>query len=253
MAMTAEGQFDESLGVGGIVGESFSILFRKFPVVIMLALIPAVIGLVISGLIAGWDYALGTAMEAGDFSWVATAFVSVINIVMYGLTTALLVQFAYDAKLGRRMNIGRYLSRALACLPAVVLLSIVVSILGTLGMIALIVPGLWIYAVLSVVPPAIVIEGGGYRSMGRSRELTKGYRWPIVGAMAILIICTMIVSGVAMFLVASMPGSFMMGVASVLINAVTYGLFGIAISLIYARLREIKEGVAVDQIAAVFD
>ena len=33
----------------------------------------------------------------------------------------------------------------------------------------------------------------------------------------------------------------------------TYGLIGMAVALIYARLREIKEGVGVDNLAAVFE
>jgi len=42
-------------------------------------------------------------------------------------------------------------------------------------------------------------------------------------------------------------------IVSSLISVITYGLLSIAISLIYARLREIKEGVGVDQLASVFE
>jgi hypothetical protein len=38
-----------------------------------------------------------------------------------------------------------------------------------------------------------------------------------------------------------------------LISGFSYGLSGIGAALVYARLRDIKEGVSVDKLAAVFD
>ena len=40
---------------------------------------------------------------------------------------------------------------------------------------------------------------------------------------------------------------------SALLSGLGYGIMNISLALIYARLREIKEGVNVDQIASVFD
>lgn len=40
---------------------------------------------------------------------------------------------------------------------------------------------------------------------------------------------------------------------AVTLATLTYGLIGIAIALIYARLREIKDGVGVDDLSAVFE
>lgn len=52
------------------------------------------------------------------------------------------------------------------------------------------------------------------------------------------------------------PGTLVvtvMGVMNALITGLAYGFGGIIIALTYARLREIKEGVAVDQIATIFE
>lgn len=259
MVATPDAQFSAPLGVGAVVSESFSILFRNIIPVMILAFIPTFFGLVVSGFLNGWGFTLGTDDNiVGPFNWAAFALNMLINMVIYGLTTALLVQLAYDAKLGRPINVGRYFGPGLAAALPIAVLGMVAGILAGLGFMALIVPGLWIYAVFSMIAPVVVIERVGYKGLGRSAGLTKGYRWPIIGTIILIGICTALLSFVATFLV-SMLGALAGGgiavslVITSAISAVGYGLGGISLSLIYARLREIKEGVSVDQIASVFD
>ncbi|WP_170560511.1 hypothetical protein [Ruegeria atlantica] len=257
MASTTEYGDREFLGVGSIVGESFSILFKNFISVILLALVPMFLSSLIAGMLVGADVALG--VEEPDFStssnvttWVMTI---VLQIVFYALTTALLVQLAYDSKLGRPLQLARYFSPALRAAVPIAILTTISSILAGLASIALIIPGLWVYAVFSVVAPAVVIEGAGFGGLGRSAALTKGYRWPIFGALLLIGICAGIVNflaGIGAGLLAGV-GSWAMMVGFSVIAALSAGLTGISIALIYARLREIKEGVTVDQIASVFD
>ena len=257
---TADAFGNAPLGVGSIVSESFSILFKNFATVMILALVPTVIGLVVSGVLNGWGYALGIPDPsfAGVPSWSAIVLDLLIQLVVYGLATALLVQVAYDAKLGRSMNISKYVGPAMSAALPIAVLGLVAGILSTVGFALLVIPGLWIYAVYSMIAPSVVIEKRGYRAMGRSVELTRGYRWPIIGAVIIVGICSALIGGAIGFVVA-MVGSAAGGgllVSLVLVSlatAVGVGLGGISISLIYARLREIKEGVSVDQIASVFD
>jgi hypothetical protein len=248
------------LGVGAIISESFSILFKHFITVMTLAVIPALIGLVASGLLNGWSYALG--MPDPNFTglpnWPAIVLDILIQMVVYGLATALLVQVAYDSKLGRQMSISKYISPAIGAALPIAVLGLVAGILAGIGFMLLVIPGMWIYAVYSMIAPAVVIEGAGYRAMGRSVELTRGYRWPIFGALLIMIICSALIGGGVGFVIgmlgSAVGGGLLVSLALMSIaTAVGMGLSGITISLIYARLREIKEGVSVDQIASVFD
>lgn len=258
--MTADGHFGSSLGVGSIVGESFSILFKNFITVLMLAFVPTLLGLIFSGLTMGWEATLG--MSDPNFgaqpNWAAMALGYIVQMVIYGLTTALLVQFAYDAKLGRQVNVNRYFGPALSAALPIAILGLVAAIAMGIGMIFLIIPGLWIYSVFSMIAPAIVIEKVGYGALGRSAALTKGYRWPILGVIILVGICTFLLSFVTVFIAgivgaAAGGGILVMLVITAIVTAIGYGLGGISVSLIYARLREIKEGVSVDQIASVFD
>ncbi|CUH43713.1 hypothetical protein [Ruegeria atlantica] len=95
----------------------------------------------------------------------------------------------------------------------------------------------------------------GFGGLGRSAALTKGYRWPIFGALLLVGICAGIVNflaGVFAGILAGV-GSWAKIVGFSIIAALSEGLTGISIALISARLREIKEGVIVDQTASVFD
>lgn len=244
-------------GVGSVVGDSFSILFSKLPVVALLGFIPALFDVILTNsmnldttasLEPGAEF--DTAGFVGRFG-VAFLF----SLVMMSIITATLVQFSYDAKLGRSAQIGRYFSTAIRNLPAIIVLSIVASILYAIGFMLLIIPGIWLYAVFSMLVPVIVIEGAGFGALGRSAELTKGYRWPIIGALFLIFLCLFLFGFVTAFILAAISGGSLFGLGVLLetiINAISYGLASIAIAMIFARLKEIKEGVSVSDLVDVF-
>lgn len=252
----------EPLGVGKLVSSTFSIFFANIVKIIILGFIPTVLGLVISGLMNGWGVVLGTAepdflAPGGVLMFVLSM---LVQMAIYGITIALLVLLAYDAKMGKSRPLGDYFAPALFAAIPIAVLTIIATIVMSLGMIALIIPGLWVYAVFSVMAPAVLIDGVGFGGLRRSAELTKGYRWPILGTLLIILVATFLISIVVglviegvEFLSTTGIGILISVVVSGLLYSLTYGLSGITISLIYARLREIKEGVGVDKLAEVFD
>ena len=176
------------LGVGRIIGDTFSVLFRKLPIVLVLGFIPALIELMLGNLITGAS--VGGDLET--FSQILA--VVLLSWTISGIVTAAIVQMSYDARLSRPMNLGRYIAATIRNLPAIVVLSVAASLLSTLGFALLILPGLWIYAVYSVTVPAIVIEGSGFRALGRSAELTRSYRWPVFLALALILLFVILIS-----------------------------------------------------------
>jgi hypothetical protein len=250
-------------GAGKIVGDSFSILFGNLVPVLVVGFVPVLAVLIPMGLIVGWGFILGVPPEPGmmpAFSAWPFLVVTVMSMLIYGLVMALMVQIAYDAKLGRLRSLAEYFGPALSSVVPIAVLAIVVGIMAGIGFVLLVVPGLWVYAVFSAVIPAIVIERAGFGALGRSAELTKGYRWPIVGTVLLIGICALVINLVAGFVIGLIVGSAS-NVVSVAIGlilnaaltAIAYGLSGISVALIYARLREIKEGVSVEEIVSVFD
>jgi len=77
-----------------------------------------------------------------------------------------------------------------------------VSILAALGigigLVLLIVPGLVLLTLWSVVAPVAVIERPGvFSAFGRSRELVRGYGWPVFGTIVLVFLLVIAASIVA--------------------------------------------------------
>ncbi|MET1415956.1 hypothetical protein ABVF61_27045 [Roseibium sp. HPY-6] len=243
------------LGVGTLIADSFSILFRHIIPVVVIGFIPSLFGVLLGGYLVGFEAVLGLE-ETSASSGGASALISLIDLVVYSITTAFMVQLAYDAKLRRPVRIGKYIGPAMAAIFPIAILGIAVGLLMGLAALAFVLPGLWVYAVFSVMEPAVVIERLGFKGLGRSEKLTKDYRWPIVGALVITWICALVIIIIALVVADLALTSGILAVSIVIyaaLTAVGTGLISILTALIYARLREIKEGVSVDEIAAVFD
>ena len=246
------------LGVGGIVGESFSLLFRRFGIFFLLAFIPALISTGISVLYNGTSMFESpedpsAALEAMTDP-VGIALTFVLPMIIYGFSTALIVCAAYDTKLGRPSRIGEYFAIAMRRAVPILLISLALGLIIGVGFMLFVIPGLYLAAMFSVSIVAVVLESGWLGALGRSKRLTKEYRWPILGALILLYIAMFLIqialgfASAAAFTVNSVVGIAVYA-ASVAIGT---ALLSIGFVLIYARLREIKEGVSVDTLAEVF-
>ncbi|MCK0097292.1 hypothetical protein MWU60_17070 [Yoonia sp. F2084L] len=250
------------LGVGAIISSSFSIMFGNFGKVFLLGFIGAFVGFIVNFAFLGFGMATGVGDPVVDPNTIliGSIFSMVINLAIYGLVTALLIQLAYDAKLGRSNSFGTYFKTALPAIFPIIVLTIVITILSGIGAIALLIGALWVYAVFYVMAPVAVIERGGFGSLGRSAALTKEYRWPIVGLFIVVMLLSGVLQFIATFAIGALGvaaggtgGQLIAGIGLAMISGLAYAFGGIAIALVYARLREIKEGVDVDQIASVFE
>ena len=64
--MTADFAPDQPLGVGKILGESFSIFFRKILTIFLIAFVPSALVFLLSRVLQGWDVFIGANFP--DFS-----------------------------------------------------------------------------------------------------------------------------------------------------------------------------------------
>ena len=248
-------------GIGQILSESFSLLFGNIVAIAVAAFIPLLAMLILSGMTMGFGVTLGAETpDALDPSFVPMILLNtLISVVIYGIVSAIIVQLAYDAKFGRGTNFGQYASAAISTLIPNVVQTLVITILASFALIALILPGIWVYGVFAVTVPALVIERVGFGAMRRSAELTKEYRWPVIGTMIVIFIAGMVLNLIPQAFTGLLLGS--LGTGSIIImtlltaflSTFTYGLIGIAVALVYARLREIKDGVGMDNLSSVFE
>ena len=252
------------LGVGKIISDAFSVLFGNFFKVLAIGFITAFSAFLLQGLLVGFNVAAGLAelelTGTGDLPGLLATVL--FGLFLYALATALMVPLAYDAKLGRTNSLGAYFNFVLPALLPIVVLTFAAIILAMIGALALLVGTLWVLAVFYVIAPAAVIERVGFGAWGRSIALTKEYRWPIVGLGIVIMILTTILAIIGGAVSAAAAHSFAqtgilfsvgVGALSSLLEGLSYVFGGIAVALTYARLREIKEGVDIDQIVAAFD
>jgi uncharacterized membrane protein len=105
----------------------------------------------------------------------------------------------------------------------------------------------------SVAGPVCVVERlGPMKSLGRSRELTKGHRWKIFGLTLLLLLCTLplgIASGAAGYFLTPV----LRAAIGLIWNAIWLAFFWIMYVVTYRDLRVANEGIDTDQVATVFE
>jgi uncharacterized membrane protein len=149
-------------------------------------------------------------------------------------------------------------------LPSRACLSIAWLIAGLaieLGLLLLFVPGLVVACMFLVTTPACVSDQlGPIASLSRSRQLTKGYRWQVLGLLLIIYgVPTIIKLSISRFMLASLINSnpfyslaYFYSV-SFIIQIIVDSFVTIAVAVAYFMLRTAREGVDIWQLARVFD
>ena len=190
---------------------------------------------------------------------------SMLAMVLYALSTAACLSGAYHTMRGQPFSVGRSLRDGFRRFFPLVGVAIVSTLLTWLAALALLVPGAIVACALYVAVPVCVIERAGVgASLRRSRDLTRGSRWAIFGLLLFVLVLAAFVGGAVTI------GMFRLGGAENLARLATGGLtpyrlvaflldaivrtFGAVVTaVVYHDLRVAKEGVDLDQIAAVFD
>jgi len=244
------------LGVFRIVRDSLRVLLANFGFLFPLAFIPSLAFTAIDVMAGGWNTPADPAASP-LFAFDAIAAL-LVSVVLGFVVSAVMALAAIDAVIGKRHALLEYLAQALRHIVPIVVIGMLVAIATGIGVVLFVLPGLYIAARYLPWTPAVVFENAGWSGLGRAQELTEGYRWPIVGAIVVL---TLIIAALA---VASAPALVALagadgrpGLAGLLLSAALGGLYyaftSVFTALVYARLREIHEGLSVADIAALIE
>jgi len=240
----AEGDFR----VGAVLNRTFSVLSRNF--------LPFFIVVVVANLpILLMSHGLGTApAEPASANVGASILGAFLAVALNMLSQAIILYGAFQDMRGQRVNLGESLGVGLSRFLPIVGLAIVASLLMGLGFILLIIPGLILMTMWFVATPACVVEQlGPFQSMKRSSQLTKGHRWKIFGLIFVLLIISSIISPALTVSLAAIGGRLLAVTGSVIWHGVWGAFYAIAVVVTYHDLRVAKEGIDIEQIAAVFD
>ncbi|MDQ3954522.1 MAG: hypothetical protein M3285_03115 [Actinomycetota bacterium] len=189
--------------------------------------------------------------DADAFNRVLLGFV-VISVLAAMLATGAAFKAVADAYLGDKPSIGDSLRFAGSRLHSLIWLSILYALLVIVGLVALIIPGIYLAVAFCVAVPALILEGHkGSKALGRSRDLVKDRWWPTLGAFILGLVLIPIVVGVILGFVfeAAIPEtesvtSFLalQATQEAIIDVFSAPLQAAVLTVIYFDLRVRKEG-----------
>lgn len=271
------------LGTGTVIGESFSILLKNIVHVIVASAVPVILFFLPIGFMIGNNQMLD--LEAPQFDWpVLLTYFAISLFAMcaaFSVSAAAVNKLAYDAKSFRTVKASSYFKPTLSAAPVIALLTIAmgaalllvwvsISVLSSVSSLLMFftfpvffVVYFWTVAACSLMPAVAVVEKAGFSSLKRSIALTRGYRFPVLGTIFLAGLCSIAIQiAISIFtflvtLTASLAsetlGAILSFASSLVAFTLMIGYLCIVTSLIYIRLREIKEGAGIDQIEAVFE
>ncbi len=248
LASLSAGISSGEFSIGTLISSTFSVLngaFGKFIALAAIPLIPNLVTIVIGG---------GTT-PADSGRLIITGIASIVSAILAFMIQGAIVFGATNEMRGRPFSIGDALSKGLARFLPLLGVAIVCGVAIVIGFALLIVPGLILLCIWYAAGAVCVVEQRGvFASMSRSAELSKGYRWKILGLLLIVGIADLaVVEGViarsAVRSVEALVGSLV--VLIIQLYATAFG--SVLVALVYYCLRSIKEGIDIDRIADVFD
>jgi hypothetical protein len=165
---------------------------------------------------------------------------SLVSVVAAFLLQATLIKAVQDVRDGRAdLSINETVNEALPFFWPVAGASILAGIAITIGLILVIVPGLFLITIWAVIIPVIVIERTGvFASFGRSRELVRGRGWHVFGVLVIVYVIMLVVNIILDLIFSALPHVLGDGLSSVISGTLISPFLAIVVTLVYYRLSE---------------
>ncbi len=158
---------------------------------------------------------------------------------------------------GKKVSLGAMIGAGVRRAVPLLLVGVLCYLVVGVGMVLLVVPGVYLACALAVAIPAVVVERPGILgALHRSLALTKGKRFSVF---VVFVVLFAVATGVALFSSFALPmltASFspMLGtIVGAVVNLVAGTLVWVAPGVVYHDLRVAKEGIATAQLAAVFE
>jgi hypothetical protein len=226
--------------VGSVLSRAYLILFKNPALFVGLTFLP----LLLSALI---DYPAPNSLAKSSTKLIALFFNMIIN--------GSIVYAVYQAFLGGRASFGESVSRGAARLGSLIGVTILTSLALTGGFLLFVIPGVLLLCMWYVAVPACVLERlGPVKSLKRSAELTKEYRWQILGLAIIVFLITIVLPLILTFILNALigPGLTARAIHGV-ITVVPNAFCNVSMTVIYYNLRVVKENTPIGNLAGVFD
>ena len=245
--------------VSELVDAAFQVLRASYAQFVMLMGIAYVPWLVVVMLMTRSLFD-GTATGTGGLT--RSLALSVGGLMWFSVIDGAMTVAASQGYMGKRVDVGDAFRQAFSELGALVGVAIVRGLLIFVGLVFLLVPGLYFLARFFAAPAVVVLERAGLGdSLSRSSTLTDGFKWHVLKTLLLVWVIYMVLS----FALAAMMGGVlsgagvgaagttrylsMMQVVSALFTILVYPLVSIVQTLLYYDLRIRKEAYDIELMA----
>jgi hypothetical protein len=164
---------------------------------------------------------------------------SIIGIVAAFLLQATLVKAVEDVRDGQvDMSLGDTVQAARPFLGKVAVASIIAGIGITIGLILIIVPGLFLLTIWCLIVPVIVLEGAGIgQSFSRSQQLVKGHGWRVFGTLVVVFLILILSSIIIGIVLRALPDALAHAIGGVVSGTLVSPFLALVLTMGYFRLR----------------
>jgi hypothetical protein len=169
---------------------------------------------------------------------------SAIGLVATFWFQGMVVEAVRDILDGRRdQTVGGLFSSASPFITPLLAAGVLAGIGIAIGLLLLIVPGLFLITIWAVIVPVIVIERSGVMdAFGRSRALVRGNGWQVFGVIVVLLLLQLVATEVVNAIVggASDDSFAAYAIADLVVRVLVVPLSAIAATVMYLELRRQK-------------
>ena len=225
--MTTAGSSPGHIDIGGILSEATDTWKKAFGTIWLIALILLV--------------PVGILSYFSDRGWLIGLIYFVASILATLYIQGVLARIVQDVREDGKVDwsVGELIKSINPKLLPLLGLTIVLSILISIGLVLFIIPGIILALIWFVAVPVLIIEDKGvFDSMSRSGELTKGNRWRIFGLMLVVYIGVFVVFIIAALIAAVLP---ILGlIAFVVLAVIVYPWLAVVVPTVYYALAGAK-------------
>ncbi len=247
------------LSVGEVLDAAFKIVRQSFGTLAGCVLVVALPLNIVNTLITtstsnhafNLDSTAGSSVSTGT-ELAGVLLTTTLSLVLTTLAAAACFRAVSGIYLGEHPTVGGSLSFAAGRVLPVIALSFLYFFGLIPAYIALIIPGVWLTVAWSVSFPALLSEGlGPVAALGRSFRLVQGRWWPTFGALLVMYLLVIVISGIlgallGATLIAAVDNEAVAAVFFTIINTlsslITLPLMASVLTVVYFDLRVRKEG-----------
>lgn len=175
--------------------------------------------------------------------WAAGILAALVSLVATFWLQGALVRAVDDIRDGRAdLSFAETFARVRPQLPAIIVAGVLAAIGIIIGLILLIIPGLFLLTRWILIIPVIVLEGrSAGESFGRSRDLVRGHGWNVFGVIVLTILVLLAFRIVLEIVLFPLSDEFQSLLTELIAGTVATPFAVLAWTLLYFRLRDAKE------------